>query len=114
MGAALEDVAAVADEVAAEQRLIARRARSMQRERDRGVSWASILAREPAPGLLELTRNSACRLSRMTTCLAHVLAAGLSAEGESRRAIAGRLGVSHQRITAMLRTVGRDSSDGEA
>lgn len=102
MSAALEELADAADEVAAEQRMVARKARSMQRLRDRGWSWTRILDAENAPGLLEMLRRSATRLAGMTSGLAKTLAAGLRAEGQSRRQIGGRLGVSHQRISAML------------
>ena len=34
--------------------------------------------------------------------MAKTLALGLSEEGESRRQIGGRLGVTHQRVSAML------------
>jgi hypothetical protein len=102
MSAVLEEVAAAADEVATEQRQVARKARFMQRLRDRGWSWAGILEAEKAPGLLELMRHSTKRLAGMTGGLATALAAGLHADGQSRRQIAGRLGVTHQRISAML------------
>lgn len=102
MGSVLEEVAAAADEVADDQRQVARRARAMQRRRDSGWSWARILDREPEPGILELSRHSARRLSEAVGRLAQALASGLSTEGESRRQIGRRLAVSHQRITAML------------
>lgn len=103
MGTALEEVAAAADEVADDQRRIARRARVMQGRRDRGWTWGRILDREPVPGLLDLLRRSALRLTQATGRLARAWAQGLSAEGESRRRVAGRLGVTHQRVSAMLK-----------
>jgi hypothetical protein len=103
MGSVLDEVAAAADEVADSQRRVARRARTMQRRRDSGWSWARILDWEPEPGILELSRHSARRLSDAVGRLAQALASGLSAEGESRRQIGRRLTVSHQRVTAMLK-----------
>lgn len=102
MSTALELVATAADDVAADQRRVARRARAMQRQRDRGWSWAKVLDRDAEPGLLELLRRSARRLAESVGLLAQALARGLSGEGESRRQIARRLGVTHQRISAML------------
>jgi hypothetical protein len=102
MRTALEDLAAAADEVADDQRIAARRARQMQGQRDRGWSWAKILDREPAPGLVELLRRSGRRLAAATSRVAGLLAAELRDEGESRRQIGRRLGVTHQRVTAML------------
>lgn len=103
MSSTLEDVAAAADQVADDQRQVAQRARAMQRQRDRGRSWLQILDGETGPGLLELLRSSLRRLADATGQLARTLADGLVSEGVSRRQIARRLGVSHQRVTAILR-----------
>ena len=102
MSTALEAVAMAADDVADDQRRVARRARTMQRLRDRGWSWAKVLDREAEPRLLELLRSSARRVAESIGRLTHALARGLSGEGESRRQIAQRLGVTHQRISAIL------------
>lgn len=103
MSSALEMVAAAADEIADDQRRVARRARAMQRQRDRGWSWGKILEREPVPGLLELLRRSGRRLTEVTGHFAHALAQGLTGEGESRRQVGRRLAVTHQRVSAMLK-----------
>ena len=113
MGSVLDEVAAAADEVADDQRHVARRARAMQRRRDAGWSWARILDWEPEPGILELSRRSVRRLSDAVGGLAQTLASGLSAEGETRRQIGRRLTVSHQRITAMLKENGPKGSRRE-
>lgn len=102
MSTVLDEVATAAEEVARDQRVIARRARSMQRRRDAGWSRARILDAEAAPSLLGLLRRSARRLTRVTGGLARALAGGLHAEGMSRRQIGRRLGVTHQRVSAML------------
>ena len=102
MSTPLEVVATAADDVADDQRRVARRARTMQRQRDRGWSWVKVLDREAQPGLLELLRSSARRLAESAGQLAQALARGLTGEGESRRQIARRLGVTHQRISALL------------
>jgi hypothetical protein len=109
MDASLEGVAAAADEVADEQRQVARQARSMQHRRDRGVSWARILDEQPSPTLMERLRCSYTRLSDATGRASRMLAAGLHFEGESLRKIAGRLGVSHQRVSALLNSTRRSS-----
>lgn len=102
MVSVLEAVATAADDVADDQRTVARKARSMQRRRDRGWSWARVLDAEAAPGLLELLRRSTRRLAQQTSRLARTLAAGLHDEGDSFRQIGRRLGVTHQRVSAML------------
>jgi DNA-binding NarL/FixJ family response regulator len=98
----LEGVAAAAEEVADQQRQVARQARSMQHRRDRGASWARILDEQPSPTLLDRLRHSCRRLTDATGRASRTLVAGLIVEGESRRKIARRLGVSHQRVSAML------------
>ncbi len=103
MSSALQVVATTADEVADDQRRVARLARAMQRQRDRGWSWGKILEREPVPGLLELLRRSGLRLTEATSRFAHALAQGLTEEGESRRRVGRRLGVTHQRVSAILK-----------
>jgi len=113
MSSALEELTVAADEVADDQRLIARRARAMQRRRDQGWSWGRILDQEPSPGLLELLRRSGRRMSEATGRFAQTLAAGLTAEGESRRQVGGRLLVSHQRVSAMLNGERRSEDDSD-
>jgi DNA-binding NarL/FixJ family response regulator len=112
MDSSLEGVAAAADEVADEQRQVARQARSMQQRRDRGVSWARILDEQPSPTFLVRLRQSCRRLIDATGRASRTLVAGLIVEGESRRKIARRLGVSHQRVSAMLNSDRRSDHSG--
>lgn len=102
MQSALEAVATAAEEVAGDEREVARRARAMQRKRERGWTWARILDDEAQPGVVELVRRSAQRAAELKTRLAIVLARELTAEGFSRRQLAQRLQVTHQRVSALL------------
>lgn len=102
MTTTLEGVAEAADEVADEQREVARQARAMQRQREAGASWATVLDADRGTFVLDALRRCAQRLTALTGDLARLLARGLSAEGESRRRIAARLGVSHQRVSALV------------
>ena len=111
MRSALEDVAVAADQVANDQRQVARRAREMQRQRDQGWSWTRIMEYDPDPGLVELLRRSRRRLSEATRRLAQAVASGMSGEGQSHRQVAQRLAVSHQRVSAMLKGDCRPSDD---
>jgi len=61
--------------------------------------------------LLELLRRSARRLVESVGELAQALARGPTGEAESRRQIARRLGVTHQRISAMLHQDRRPAAD---
>lgn len=108
----LEDVVAAAESVADDQRRVAARARAMVRERKRGTPWSDILDREPSPGVLHLLRESARRSTATAGRLASVLASGLTEEGESRRQIARRLGVTHQRVSAIIHSDRRRAPRG--
>ena len=55
-------------------------------------------------------RSSASRLVHATGRLARTLTHGLASEGASRRQVARQLGISHQRVTALL----RDDSNGDS
>jgi transcriptional regulator with XRE-family HTH domain len=98
----LDSVADTAEQVASDQRQVAREVRAMREQRRKGFSWASLLDRQQAPGLLGRIRRSRQALTDASGRLSRAAAAGMSAEGESHRAIARRLGVSHQRVTAIL------------
>lgn len=102
MASSLEEVAAAAEEAARDKHEVARRARAMQRKRDRGWSWSRILEAEGSPSVIEIVRRGAQRAAEAKTTLATVLARELSREGLSRRQIAQRLHVTHQRVSAML------------
>ncbi len=106
MARALDDVAQAADETALDQQRLARRARSMSRQRRSGASWTQILARERQPGLLALMDRSARRLYEVSGRFRPVLGQALVAEGLSTRQVARIFGVTRQRISAMLRRGG--------
>jgi hypothetical protein len=99
----LEEIASEADAIADEQRQVARDARTTQRRLDRGWSWSKALGEEQPTRMIERARDSTKRLARVSGRLGLTIARALTAEGESRRRIASRLGVTHQRVTAMLR-----------
>lgn len=103
----LQELAESAEENARDQQRIARKARRLDREREKGTAWSTILDRDRRPGLLELLAASARRVATMTNDFRRAVAGALSKEGSSTRQIARRFGVSHQRISAMLRGDGR-------
>lgn len=99
----LDQVAASADAVADDQREIARQARSMRRLRQRDRSWGAIMDQQPVPAIIVLLRRSTRLLATVTVTFTAALARELAGEGETHRQIARRLGVSHQRVTTLLR-----------
>ena len=102
MAGALDQLAEAADETALDQQRLARRARAMIRQRRLGWSWSQILEREHQPGLLMLLGRSARRLHEVSGQFRPALAKALGEEGLSTRQVATMLGVTHQRISAML------------
>jgi len=102
MSGSLDGVADAAEALAGHQLDIARPARRMQRERDRGWSWKRVLDSKAPPGVVELARRSARHSARLVASLGVVIASGLSSEGLSRRQIAQRVAVRHQRVSAIL------------
>lgn len=102
MSRTFEDLAKAADEVADDQRQLARDARAMQRSHDEGAPLGAVLDTEAGAGFVSLLRASVRRLASASGHFTQSLARELSREGESRRRIANRLGVSHQRVSAML------------
>lgn len=95
-------LAEVADETARDQHRLARKARTMDRQRQRGWSWSTILDRESQPRLLVLLASSVRRLAEASGRFRAALAGGLVDEGLSTRQTSERLGVSHQRVSTML------------
>jgi DNA-directed RNA polymerase specialized sigma24 family protein len=116
MASALEEVANTADEAAETERAVAREARAMQAQRDRGHSWSAILEGDGASTIFELLRRGARLAIDALSALSRVVTEELSEEGASRRQIARFIGVSHQRVSAIIgrgRRNGAPSDDAD-
>ena len=100
--AALDHLADSAEKTSAEQQVIADSARAMSEERRRGRAWGAILASEGQPPILALLGSSLRRLTQTSARVRTAVAATLVKEGHSTRQIASYLGVTHQRVSAML------------
>ncbi len=101
--AALDDLGTAFQEGAQEERLLARRISQLRAGRAKGRSWADLLAREQRPGALELVARILRRLMDASGNLRRAVARGLRLEGATLPAIAAIFGVSHQRVSALLR-----------
>ncbi|HMD45719.1 MAG TPA: hypothetical protein VKG43_06145 [Acidimicrobiales bacterium] len=84
-------------------RLLSQRVRRLRAAREHGRSWGDILNAEPDPGALQLVTRMLARLSSASGSLRTALARALRSEAEAIPGIAARFGVSHQRISAILR-----------
>ncbi|MDQ1394694.1 MAG: hypothetical protein QOF30_3671 [Acidimicrobiaceae bacterium] len=101
--AQLDDLAASIDDNVRDERLLARRIRRLRARRAKGQSWEEVLSDEPHPNSLELASTVLNRLTQASSALRRLLARGLRAQGASLAAIAERFGVSHQRVSTLLR-----------
>ena len=104
MARALDEFADEAEAVAHEQQQIARDARRLDQKREAGQPWSAVLAGEDAGALFRLIRSSGRRLAGATGKLMRTLAHELQSEGESHRKIGRLLGVTHQRVTTILKS----------
>jgi hypothetical protein len=104
MARALDEFASEAETVADEQQQIARAVRRLNQEREAGRSWSELLAGSDSGQMLHLVRSSARRLTGSTGKLMRFLAHELSNEGLSHRKIGRLLGVTHQRVTTILKS----------
>jgi hypothetical protein len=99
----LDDLARAVDESARDQRQLARKIRQFRDGRLKGRTWHEILAREPKPEALHLVAGILRRVSPVSAGLRRLLARGLRAEGATMPQIGERFGVSHQRVSTLLR-----------
>ena len=109
MSMALEELAASAEQTAIEQRQVAASARFLSRQRAEGRSWSSILGEGEHPSVVQVLSASLWRLGETSGRFRAAVAIALAREGLSTRQIASRLGVTHQRVSAML---SRPKSEG--
>jgi hypothetical protein len=101
--AALDGVAEAAEATVVEQREVADTSRRLGREHERGASWVQIARGESAQRLLSLLGMSARRVVESASSFRRALAVALAEGGLTTRQIAERFGVSHQRISSLLR-----------
>jgi hypothetical protein len=100
---ALDDMTEAVEANIKDERLLIRRLDRLRDGRSRGVTWNDLLSQENRPGALGLATRVLRRLTESGGRFRRALAAGLRAEGATIPAIATLFGVSHQRISALLR-----------
>jgi Homeodomain-like domain len=100
---ALEALAVALEQNAAEERLLASRVRDLASGRGDGMPWLSVLTREPDPGTVQLMSRVLGRLSMASGTFRRSLVLALRDEGVSIPAIARLFGVTHQRVSNLLR-----------
>lgn len=100
---ALDGLAATIEDNVRDERLLARRIRQLRAGRTTGRSWHDLLGQKAHPAVLELSTRVLGRATAISAALRRTLARGLRAEGATIPAIGEIFGVSHQRVSTLLR-----------
>ncbi len=101
---ALNELTATLEANASDQRMLARRVQSAVKARGTGKSWTDILEGESDPSTIRLVTDILGRTSRVSGQLRRALAVSLREDGLTIPAIANMFGVTHQRISSLLRS----------
>jgi hypothetical protein len=100
---ALEALAVALEQNAEEERLLTHRIRELTAGREEGSSWHEALAAQGDPDTVQLMSSVLGRLSRSSGAFRRALVLALREEGVSIPAIARMFGVTHQRVSNLLR-----------
>jgi hypothetical protein len=110
---ALDELESVLRENAASERLLAQRIADVRLARENGQEWKAILGDEDVPGTVQLVSTILRRQSEASGYLRRSLVVALRAEGQSIPSIAHLFGVTHQRVSNLLRRVAQGAASGE-
>jgi hypothetical protein len=102
---ALGELEVVLRENAEHERLLSQRITALRLARENGKEWRAILANEDEPGTVQLVSTVLRRQSEASGYLRRSLVVALRAEGQSIPSIAQLFGVTHQRVSNLLRRV---------
>ena len=102
---ALDELESVLKENAESERLLAKRIADVRQARQNGREWKAILGDEDEPGTVQLVSTILRRQSEASGYLRRSLVVALRAEGQSIPSIAHLFGVTHQRVSNLLRRV---------
>jgi antitoxin component HigA of HigAB toxin-antitoxin module len=112
---ALDELEAALHENAENERLLAKRIADVRQARESGQEWKAILGDEDDPGTVQLVSAILRRQSEASGYLRRSLVVALRAEGQSIPSIAHLFGVTHQRVSNLLRRVAQGNlANGEA
>ncbi len=112
---ALDELEAALQENAENERLLAKRIADVRQARESGQEWKAILGDEDDPGTVQLVSAILRRQSEASGYLRRSLVVALRAEGQSIPSIAHLFGVTHQRVSNLLRRVAQGNlASGEA
>ena len=106
---ALDELDTVLKENAERERALFQRIAQVRVARENGQEWKSILAGEDEPSTVQLVSTILRRQSEASGYLRRSLVVALRAEGQSIPSIANLFGVTHQRVSNLLRRVAQGS-----
>jgi hypothetical protein len=107
---ALDELETVLRENAESERLLAQRIAEVRLARQSGREWKGILGDEDDPGTVQLVSTILRRQSEASGYLRRELVVALRAEGQSIPSIAHLFGVTHQRVSNLLRRVAQGNA----
>jgi hypothetical protein len=102
---ALGELEVVLRENAEHERMLSQRIAALRLARENGKEWRAILSDEDEPGTVQLVSTVLRRQSEASGYLRRSLVVALRAEGQSIPSIAQLFGVTHQRVSNLLRRV---------
>ena len=111
---ALDELETVLRENAESERLLAQRIAEVRLARQNGREWKGILGDEDDPGTVQLVSAILRRQSEASGYLRRELVVALRAEGQSIPSIAHLFGVTHQRVSNLLRRVAQGNAAAAA
>jgi hypothetical protein len=107
---ALDELESVLRANAESERLLGQRIEDVRRARQGGLEWKAILGDEGVPGTIQLVSTILKRQSEASGYLRRSLVVALRAEGQSIPGIAQLFGVTHQRVSNLLRRVAQEAA----
>ncbi|HMK63217.1 MAG TPA: helix-turn-helix domain-containing protein [Acidimicrobiales bacterium] len=110
---ALDELESVLRENAESERLLQQRIAQVRQARESGQEWKAILGDEEEPGTIQLVSTILRRQSEASGYLRRSLVVALRAEGQSIPSIAHLFGVTHQRVSNLLRRVAQGKAAGD-
>jgi len=111
---ALGELESVLRENAESERLLAKRIADVRLARENGREWKAILGDEDEPGTVQLVSTILRRQSEASGFLRRSLVVALRAEGQSMPSIAHLFGVTHQRVSNLLRRVAQGNAAADS
>lgn len=100
---ALDALAEALEQIADDRQVLVKKIEELRRSRRKGLAWQEILVEEDGPGSMQVVSRMLACLSKASGTLRKELVEELREEGATIPAIARLFGVTHQRVSNLLR-----------